>query len=64
MSKLFYGDIGHEPSLDPPIIDADVFEVKCHCDICGEAIYVGDAYYDLGGATICESCVDDGRKTA
>lgn len=29
------------------------------CDICGEPLYDGDAYYDVMGEKYCESCMKD-----
>lgn len=62
MSRLFYGDIGHEPSLEPP--KPPVIEVRGHCECCGEPIYEDDVYYDLFESMICKDCVDSSRRTA
>lgn len=35
---------------------------SCTCDICGEAIYVDDEYYELpDGGVVCDSgdCIDE-----
>lgn len=59
MSRLFHGDIGHEPSLNPPE-SIPVF----YCDWCGGEIYDGDAYYEIGKECVCESCIDQQKRFA
>lgn len=51
MTKLFPGDIGHEPTLAPPS------ETPPRCPVCGEETYelVRDRYGDTVG---CLACVD------
>ena len=34
------------------------------CEWCGDPIYYGDEYYDLGGDKVCEDCIRDCRRTA
>ncbi len=34
------------------------------CDICGEPIHEGDSYYDIENTVICDSCINDFKKTA
>ena len=52
-------DIGHEPPLDP--WEA---EVKFYCDVCGEAIFEGETYYDICSMSICEKCIADAAEIA
>lgn len=54
-------DIGHEPPIDPPEYE---LRIKCECAYCGEPIFEGDTYYELGGNPICEVCIDEARRTA
>ena len=39
-------------------------EVYCHCDRCGQEIYVGEECYDINGEYICEKCISRHRITA
>lgn len=34
------------------------------CDLCGEAIYEGDVYYDINGEVWCEECIDSVKGIA
>lgn len=34
------------------------------CDWCGEPIYDGDEYYDLGGERVCSDCIRNCQKMA
>lgn len=34
------------------------------CAECGDVIYDGDEYWELGGEYYCESCVDGAHSTA
>lgn len=38
--------------------------VYAECDECGETIYDGDEYYEIGDHKFCESCVVSGYRTA
>lgn len=29
-----------------------------HCSRCRDTLYPGDDYYDVGGETLCEECMD------
>lgn len=60
MSYLFYGDIGHEPSLEPK--EDYVPTVVGHCSLCGEPIYEGDTYYDLFDEMFCDDCISSARR--
>ena len=35
-----------------------------YCDECGEEIYEGDDYYNIGGNIFCENCVNAGKRVA
>lgn len=59
MSRLFYGDIGHEPSLEPPEDDR---EILGYCEECGEPIREGDDFYLLMDCHFCKACVDSARR--
>lgn len=48
----------------PRCPNADEPEAVERCANCGEPIYEGDDYYEIGGECYCEVCVDDARKTA
>lgn len=43
-----------EPPIDPP--EASVF---CTCDWCGDEIYEGDDYYEIGTENVCANCIGD-----
>lgn len=51
----------HTPCLGacPNAPEPPIFE---HCVECGEPIYRGDDYYELGGECYCETCVQNARK--
>lgn len=57
--KLFYRDIGCEPSLEPPEDDR---EILGWCDECGEPIREDDDYYEIGGYCYCKACIEDARR--
>lgn len=43
--------------------ELDDHESGCECcDICDSAIHNGEAYYDINGAKVCESCMDTQYK--
>lgn len=44
--------------------DGDNGKVFAKCEWCGEAIYVGEDYYELQGEIVCEDCVRNCSKTA
>ena len=60
MSCEYCGRFPHLPGCpleeDPPIFD--------YCEACGEEIYDGDEYYEIGGHKFCEACVSGGYRTA
>ena len=29
-----------------------------YCDVCGDALYSEDIYYDIGGEVWCSDCID------
>lgn len=39
-------------------------EEYVHCDVCGETIYYGDEFYEVGNAKVCQDCIDAGKRTA
>ena len=39
-------------------------EVFALCEECGETIYAGELYQVIGGAPVCERCIDGGWQTA
>ena len=40
-------------------------DVPSHaCDGCGEEICEGDGYYEIGGESLCEGCIEKYRKIA
>lgn len=41
---------------EPPVV--------CKCDICGDGIYDGDAFYVIGELNVCEDCVDNSKTYA
>lgn len=43
-------------SPEPPIY--------AECENCGEDIYDGDEFYEIGEHKFCEACVNGGYKTA
>jgi hypothetical protein len=54
MTYLFYGDIGHEPRLDPPDPDP-----APRCPVCGqEAITFYIADHDVIGCDCCVATAD------
>lgn len=56
MTPLYYGDIGHEPRLEPP--EPDPFAPP-RCPVCGEeceTFYVND--YEIVGCDRCAEAVD------
>lgn len=38
--------------------------VFAECEACGEPIYDGDEYYEIGEHKFCEACVVSGYRTA
>lgn len=34
------------------------------CDWCGEDIYYGDEYYDLGNERVCATCIKNAKSFA
>lgn len=48
---------------DNPVRDAERYQQKLddaphiYCDICGETLYEGDTYYDIGGEMWCPECL-------
>ena len=58
MSKLFYGDIGCEPSLDP-----SEPEYLAYCDDCGAGMMDGDNLFQgEHGNWLCAECFMDEIK--
>ena len=59
MTKLFPGDIGHEPTLAPPS------ETPPRCPVCGEETYelVRDRYGDTVGCLACVYVVNAAEGT-
>ena len=49
------------PGACPNAPEPPVFG-RCH--ECGEKIYDGDEYYELGGHKYCEACVEGSYRTA
>ncbi|MBE6918725.1 MAG: hypothetical protein E7469_03450 [Ruminococcaceae bacterium] len=41
------------------IHEADGSAVRQQCSLCGDAIYVGEDYYQVNGQVFCESCLED-----
>lgn len=39
-------------------------QIFAYCEDCGEPIYDGDEYYDIGGHKYCEACVHKSYRTA
>lgn len=39
-------------------------EKSCDCAWCGEAIYVGDEYYELAGESVCADCINEKKRRA
>lgn len=33
-----------------------------HCDICGAALYEGDAFYEINDMEICPECLNDNYR--
>lgn len=54
-------DIGHEPPLDPPECEE---RVMFECAYCGDSIFEGDDYYELGCEPVCEQCIEEAKRTA
>ena len=48
---------GRCPNAPEPPVYGECYE-------CGEKIYDGDEYYDLGGNKFCEACVRGSYRTA
>lgn len=57
-------NIDYEINKHNPYDQQEAREVFHSCDICDQPIYEDDTYYNVGGNVYCESCVDDGRRTA
>lgn len=63
MSYLFYGDIGHEPSLEPPeSSQPDPEDVVATCSECEQPILLDETYYDFGDRCYCSSCMEYARR--
>lgn len=39
-------------------------ERLCGCAWCGEAIYIGEDYYDLEGESVCSECIETAKRKA
>lgn len=52
MTRIFFGDLGHEPPIEPPDPDAPP-----RCPICGEE---AETFYILGETEIvgCDRCTE------
>lgn len=37
---------------------------EIYCEGCGEGVYEGEAYYEIGGTVLCEHCINDMQKLA
>lgn len=61
MPKLFYGDIGHEPPLEPKEEEPTVVHT---CAWCREPIYEDDVYYQIDNDEVCEACIERQRRYA
>jgi hypothetical protein len=48
----------------PRCPNADDPPIACHCDICGEAISVGDVMFVIDSDRFCERCIDESRTYA
>ena len=44
-----------------PTGDSDPVEA---CVLCGDGIYEGDPYWDVGSGATCESCIDSMKRYA
>ena len=36
----------------------------CKCAYCGDAIYYGDYYYEIGYDCVCEDCISEMKREA
>ena len=46
------------------IRDEDEGDIIEYCEWCGEPIYAGARYYEIGDENVCEDCILSARKTA
>ncbi len=54
--------------LEAPWIGKDKDEPKnpsinFECDWCGEIVYEGESYYDIGGEKVCVECISDCKRS-